>query len=340
MADLKMNRFLITGGAGFIGHHFVEAVLKNTDAEIVILDRLDLSGNCNRITDIEVFAANRHRIKFVYHDLKSPISDIISAMIGKVDYIVHFAASTHVDRSITDPMSFVMDNVVGTTNLLNYARDNSESIKLTVSFSTDEVFGPALNGYNYKESDAKHPKNPYAAAKLGQEAMSEAFSHTYKMPVVVVHGMNVFGERQHPEKYIPSTIRKVIKGELVTVHADSTRTKAGSRYYIHARNVSDAVLHIIGRHNHDGFDEFNVVGEKEVDNLELAQLIASLLRRQLKYELVDFHSSRPGHDLRYGLDGSKMKSLGWTPTKSFEESLEKTICWYLDNPVWLGMSAL
>lgn len=328
--------YLVTGGAGFIGHHFIECILKNTSEHVVILDRLDLSGNLNRISDIEVFNENKRRVRFVYHDLKSPISDIVAAAIGRVDFIVHFAASTHVDRSITDPLSFINDNVVGTTNLLSYAR-TIEDLKLFVNFSTDEVFGPALDGYNYKETDAKHPKNPYAAAKLGQEAIAEAFSHTYRMPVATIHGMNVFGERQHPEKFIPSTIRKVLKGETVTIHADPTRSKAGSRFYIHARNVADGVMHVIRLDGQPMFGEYNVVGEKEVDNLELAKLIARIVGRELKYEMVDFHSSRPGHDLRYGLDGSKMASTGWTPPRGFEESLEKTINWYLDNPVWLGL---
>lgn len=323
---------LVTGGAGFIGHHVVEAILKNTDWVITVLDRLDTSGNLNRLSDLEVWEAEKRRVHVVFHDLRAEINSQLAAQLGNPDTILHLAASTHVDRSITDPLTFVMDNVVGTTNLLNYAR--TLDLSRFVHFSTDEVFGPAPEGVAYKEYDRYNSGNPYAASKAGAEEMAVAFRNTYKLPICVTHTMNVFGERQHPEKFIPKTIRKVLDGDTVTIHADRTRTKAGTRFYIHARNVADGLLFILLNAACDGA-KYNIVGEREVSNLELAQEVASILERPLKHEMVDFHSSRPGHDLRYALDGGLLAEIGWTPPKTFSESLRKSVLWTVKNDRWL-----
>jgi len=146
--------------------------------------------------------------------------------------------------------------------------------------------------------------------------------------------MNLLGERQHPEKFVPKVIRSVLRGESVTIHSDPTKTKAGSRFYIHCRNMADALLFLLER-GQVLRDKVNIVGEKEVDNLQLAQIIARYVRKPLMYEMVDFHSSRPGHDLRYALDGSKLSGMGWYPPLDFEESLERTVRWYMQNPRWL-----
>lgn len=326
---------LITGGSGFIGHHVVEHILKNTDWKIVVLDRLDTSGNLNRLTDIECF--DRERVKFVWHDLKAPINEQVEAFIGPVDYILHLAAGSHVDRSIDDPMLFVQDNVVGTTNLLLYAKKVNP--KKIVYFSTDEVFGAAPEGVDYKEWDRFNPGNPYSASKAGGESMCDAFANTYKMPIITTHTMNVFGERQHPEKFIPKIIKSVLSGVSMTIHANQDRTRAGSRFYIHARNVASVLLWLLENGKClDGSGtqgKYNIVGEKELNNLELAQMIAEIMGKELKYELVDFHSSRPGHDLRYALDGSLLKSEGWEYPSNLEESLKRTIEWTLKHPEWL-----
>jgi len=238
-------------------------------------------------------------------------------------------------------MSFVMDNVVGTTNLLRFIQEyhNEFGIKKAIYMSTDEVFGAAPQGVEYKEWDRFCPGNPYAASKAGAESMWDAFANTYKLPLITVHTMNVLGERQHSEKFLPLCIKKIRDGETVTIHSNKDKTKAGTRFYIHARNVADALLYLIknGRTlDGTGWEgKYNIVGEREVSNLELAQLVAKIMGEELKYEMVDFHSSRPGHDLRYALDGSLMESLGWKPPKNLEESLEKTVQWYLDNPSWL-----
>jgi len=323
-------KLLLTGGVGFVGSHIVEGVLKDTDWEIVIIDRLDISGNLERLTDMSIWEKEKHRVKFIWWDLKSEVNKQIIKEIGKVDYIWHLAASSHVDRSITDPVSFVMDNVVGTCNLLEYARKVNP--KLVINFGTDEVFGPAPEGVDYKEDDRFKPANPYAASKAGATVLGDAYFNTYKLPVINTFTMNVFGERQHPEKFIPMTIKKVLAGENVLIHADKTETKSGSRKWIHARNVCQALMFLTEKGKLG--DKYNIVGE-ELSNLELAQFIAEVIEKPLKYKLVDFHSSRPGHDLRYSLDGSKLKKMGFEYSKNFKQSLTKVVEWYIKNPQWL-----
>ena len=325
-------RVLVTGGAGFIGHHLIEHILKNTDWSVVSLDRLDTSGNLSRLSDLTIWPKEKHRVSIVHHDLKAELNTHTRNRIGEIDIILHLAASSHVDRSIEDPMSFVMDNVVGTCNLLEYAR-SIDRLHTFLFFSTDEVFGPAPNGMCYREWDRYKSGNPYAATKAGAEELCVAYSNTYRLPVIITHTMNVFGERQAPEKYIPSTVRKVLKGETVIVHADATKQIPGSRFYIHARNVAAAVMFLLEKGSCG--EKYNIVGDREIDNLDLAAIIAKLVGKPLKSELVDFHSSRPGHDLRYALDGSRMTALGWKPAVDFSQSLSRTVEWYIKHPEWL-----
>jgi dTDP-glucose 4,6-dehydratase len=331
-----MNHVLITGGMGFVGHHMVDYLLRNTDATIAILDRLDVSGNINRLTALESWEKNKDRVKFVWHDMRAEMynNEILCTMLGKPDTVLHIGAGSHVDRSIEDPLSFVMDNVVGTCNILNYAR-RLDNLKNFVYFSTDEVFGPAPEGVNYKEWDRYQSGNPYSATKAGGEELCLAFENTYKMPIMVSHCMNIFGERQHPEKFIPACIRKIQRGEKIIIHANSTLTKAGSRFYIHAQNVCSGVDFILK--NGKSGDKYNIVGEKEIDNLSLAQMIAKIMDKPLNYELVDFHSSRPGHDLRYALDGTKLKEMGWVLPANLEQSMANVVDWSLKNPEWIGL---
>jgi dTDP-glucose 4,6-dehydratase len=329
------KRVLLTGIDGFIGHHVAEGILKNTDWEVIGLSRIDGASTLQRLFDMQDWREGKEfwkRVTFHYHNLRAPINEYLSTQIGHVDIILHLAASTHVDRSIENPMEFVQDNVVATCNIMDYAR-SMETMPLFVYFSTDEVFGPAPEGTAYKEWDRYNSGNPYSATKAGGEELALSYNNTYKLPLIITHTMNVFGERQHPEKFIPMVIKSVLKGDKVTIHSNADRTKAGSRFYIHARNVAEAMLFLIENHN-DG-DKYNIVGEKEVDNLELAQLIAKIIGKPLNYEMVDFHSSRPGHDLRYALDGAKLKEMGFEYPKSFEQSMEKMIIWYLENPKWL-----
>jgi dTDP-glucose 4,6-dehydratase len=343
-----MKRILITGGAGFIAHHFIYKIIKETKWEVVTLDRLDYSGNLNRLHDIlsGFNPEDRKRVKIVYHDLRAELNPLIIKEIGHVDYIAHLAAGSHVDRSITYPMEFVMDNVVGTCNILNYARllTSNNELERFIYFSTDEVFGPAPVGINYKENERYNSTNPYSASKAGGEELAVAFENTYGVPVYITHTMNVMGERQHPEKYIPMCIKKIRDGEVVTIHSDSTKKIPGSRHYIHATDVSDAILFLLNRNIKSTPDstgakcpKFNIVGSEELNNLELAQIIAAVQGKELNYEFVDFHSSRPGHDLRYALDGGKMLELGWKPSKNIRERINETVTWTLNNSKWLNI---
>jgi dTDP-glucose 4,6-dehydratase len=327
------KKIIITGGCGFIGHHVVEHFLKNTDWKIDIFDRMTYaSGGLIRIRDIDVFEKDSGRINFYALDITRPISYGILQECGDVDYILHMAAETHVDNSITDPMKFVYSNVVGTGNMLDFARQCGD-LKGFCYFSTDEVFGPAPEGVLYKEWDRYNSTNPYSATKAGAEQLCLSYMNTYKLPGFIIRCMNVFGERQHPEKFIPMIIRKVKEGDVVTIHSNKEKTKSGSRFYIHARNVANAVHFLLDKFEQREF--YNIVGEKELSNLELAQTIAKIMNKELKYDMVDFHSSRPGHDLRYSLDGSKMASMGWIVPKTIDKSLEKVVDWTLKNEKWL-----
>lgn len=326
-----MKRVLITGGAGFIGHHVFEHFLKNTDWEIVVLDRLSYAGNLNRISDIEIFDSERERFGFVYHDLRAALTGATLRLIGNVDYIVHLAAESHVDRSIEDAIPFVESNVVGTTNLLIYARDHQPDLSCFINFGTDEVFGPAPLDVRFEEEAAWRPSNPYAASKCGQTAMGMAFARTYGMPVINTFTMNNFGERQHPEKFIPSTVRKVLAGVSVIIHG--TPKSVGSRCWLHARNTADALLFLL-EHGDRG-ELYNIVGDTELDNLVLARTIAEILSKPLVYEFMDFHLTRPGHDRRYALSGDKIRKAGWHPPLDFESSLENCIRWMLNRREWL-----
>lgn len=340
---------LITGGAGFIAHHVIDRILKTTDWNIVSLDRLDISGNLNRLHDMlrdhdptEVAA----RMRIIFHDLKAELNSQIVKDIGHVDIVLHLAAGSHVDRSITYPMEFVQDNVIGTVNMLDYARKNLPNLERFVYFSTDEIFGVAPPGVSYKEYDRYNSTNPYSASKAAAEEFCVAYENTYKMPIVVTHTMNVFGERQHPEKFIPMCIQRARDGEKVFIHADPTKTQAGTRMYIHAADVADGLMFIlntlpkdykhVGDYGHAHCPKFNLVGTEEVDNLTLAKWIAEAQGKELNYEMVDFHSSRPGHDLRYALDGGLLKSLGWEPKIKLSERVKDMVTWTLANNRWLS----
>tara|TARA_B100000424_G_scaffold215479_1_gene173409 strand:+ start:5195 stop:6220 length:1026 start_codon:yes stop_codon:yes gene_type:complete len=341
-----MTKICITGGAGFIAHHAIETILNETDWDIVTIDRIDYSGNYNRLVDILKDNPERKRLKTVWHDLKAPFNPQIRSFLGKCDYIVHMAAGSHVDRSIEYPMEFVMDNVVGTVNVMDWAR-SLDGLEKMIYFSTDEVFGPAPKGVKYKEWDRYNSTNPYSASKAGAEELAVAYENTFKLPILISHTMNVFGERQHPEKYIPMCVRRVKNGETITVHSNSAKTEAGSRHYIHAKDVADAMLFLLNndvtkKKSNDSCKvghniKFNIVGPEEIDNLSLAKMIAECQGKEAITEMVDFHSARPGHDLRYALDGGLMKSMGWEPKLKFSERIQQVSDWYLSNDEWLSI---
>mgnify|MGYP001346958277 CR=1 FL=1 len=343
-----MKNVLITGGAGFIAHHLIHFLLKKTNWNIVSLDRLDYSGNLNRLDHIlsQLEEKDKQRVKIVFHDLKSEINPWIENQIGEIDIILHLAAGSHVDRSIDYPMEFVLDNVVGTANILNFAKklNDENGLERFIYFSTDEVFGPAPKGVDYNENDRYNSTNPYSATKAGGEELAVAYENTYGLPVYVTHTMNVFGERQHPEKFIPMCIKKIRDGESITIHSDKSKTVPGSRHYIHAEDVAEAIHFLLINKISNEIDfggakcpKFNIVGSEEIDNLKLAETIAASQGKKFKYEMVDFHSSRPGHDLRYSLSGEKMKKLGWQPSIKLTERIKQVVDWSLKNQNWIEL---
>jgi dTDP-glucose 4,6-dehydratase len=321
-------KILVTGACGFIGHHVVRAFV-DAGHEIIALDRMDETSTMMRL-------ANVANTRFVWHDLRSPINDLVSRMIGPVDAIYHLAASTHVDRSIADGLAFVMDNVVGTAHVMEYARKLPD-LKLMLNFSTDEVFGPAPDWVAYKEHDRHDARNPYSATKAGGEELAHAYGNTYGIPVMTTHCMNAFGEGQHPEKFIPLVIRSVLNGDTVPIHV-SPEGDAGSRFYIYVKDIGKMMVGILDRTIETGkppAPKMNIPGVAEVDNLAMAKLIAKHVGEALQYELVDFHSTRPGHDLRYALDGDLCESLGLKDYTSLDDAMRMTVNWYLDHKEWL-----
>ncbi len=336
--DIKCNsiykmtkNILITGGCGFIGHHFVEHIHKSTDWNIIIIDKLSYASNgFERLRDTKTLDSKR--VKVFPIDLINPLSDGIKKEIGNVDIIVHMAAETHVDNSIKDPKLFIKNNIDSTYNMLEYARE-LKNLEIFFYFSTDEVFGPALNDTLFKEWDRHKPTNPYSASKSAAEQICISYENTYKVPLIIVNVMNAFGERQHVEKFIPLCIKKIMNNEKISIHSYPDKKTSGTRFYIHARNIAAAIYFLIK--NGKLGEKYNISGEREVSNLEMAQLIANFMDKKLNYEMVDFHTNRPGHDLRYGLDGSKLFNLGFKLPLNFEDSLRKTVHWTLENKKWL-----
>jgi len=334
------TKVIITGGAGFVGSHIVEHFLKNTDWDIVVLDKLNYaSSGYDRLSDINCFGENRHRVKIFTPDLQRPISVGLVQEIGEVDYILNLASESHVDRSIADPVNFIMNNVSLTINVLEYARLIKP--KKMIQFSTDECYGTAPDGVSYKEGDRHNAGNPYSASKDAQESICRAYSNTYGLNINITNSMNIIGERQHPEKFVPLCIRKIRDGETIQVHASADLKKSGTRHYLHARNIAQALQFILEKTNEHLDKEdaslgcWNIVGDREIANSDLAIMIGKIMGKEAKIEMISFHSSRPGHDLAYRLDGSKLKDAGFEYPVSFEKSLEKTIKWTLENPKWL-----
>jgi len=324
---------VLTGGCGFIGHHFAEYVHKNTDWNIIIIDKLSYASlGLNRLRNNNLYTSSR--VKIFTFDLCCEIPEGIIKEIGlDVNYIVHMAAETHVDNSIKEPIKVIQNNVNSTVYLLEWAR-TLKNLEIFFYFSTDEVFGPALGDTLYKEWDRHRPTNPYSASKSAAENICIAYENTYNVPLMIVNVMNAFGERQHVEKFIPLCIKKILNNEKIYIHSYPDKKESGTRFYIHAQNIANAVLFLI--QNGKIGEKYNISGEKEVSNLDLALFIAKTIGKDLDYEMIDFHSTRPGHDLRYGLDGNKIYELGWNPKFNFEASLEKTITWTLNNLDWLN----
>lgn len=364
---MSRDRILITGAGGFVGHHFLEHALNTTDMDIVCTDSFRHKGRTDRIDQVLASQPShvcacigmcetrgycgpkpwRDRTSIITHDLNAPFS------VGQVDdmeadYMVCFASESHVDRSISDPVPFIRNNVEVALNTLELARKTKP--RALVWISTDEVYGPVeaedLTGHS--EWAPHLPSNPYSGSKAAQEDIAISYWRTYGVPLVIVNCMNMIGERQDPEKFVPMTIAKVMKGETVTIHG--TEDHIGTRHYLHSRNLADAILFLLaqqepavfpshqrrwGQRVHGMPDRYNIASPDRIDNLTLAHMIATDVGKPLNYELEDFHSTRPGHDPHYGLNPEKLAMLGWEMPVPFRESLKHTVEWTMKHPEWL-----
>lgn len=348
-----MKRVLLTGAGGSIGVHMLDHIMLTTGWEVVCTDSFAHKGYFDRIS--QTFDHNpswRGRVSSITHDLTAPFSYREIESLGKIDYIINLASRADVWESVEDPVPFVRNNVDISLYMLELARDlwglrdgnhTPPAGTAFIQFSTDEVYGPAESGDGHPEWATILPSNPYSASKAAQEAIAVSYWRSYGVPVVITNTMNNFGQYQGSSKYPVIIQKKLMADEEIEVHASSDG-QIGSRFYIHSRNAADAICYILKNlppHLHeagaiDKPDRYNVVGDAQMDNLELAQAIARLMDKELKYKLVDFHSDQPGHDLHYGLDGDKLHKLGWTSPVSFDDSMKATIDWQLANPEWIA----
>lgn len=341
-----MNKtVLVTGGAGFIGHHFIKRLLVE-GYNVVSIDRLDFAGNLNRLSEIkEELPIHLRNLRIVYHDLRAEINSQLAKQIGNVDYIVHMAAGSHVDRSIQNPVQFVQDNIMGTCNILEYARHYLPNLEKFIYFGTDEIFGSAPIGVDFKEYDRYNSRSPYSASKAAAEELCVAYENTYNMPIYCTHVMNTYGKRQNPEKFIGVVMNKVLNDEVVLIHGDDSGLVSGLRHWIYVDDVVDATLFIMNL-THKKFPlpdysqgltcpKFNITTNEELSNLEVAQSVSAIIGKELRYAIVANDSQRPGHDFRYSLSGDYMNSLGWKPKHSFKTQIKEVVAWTLANRRWL-----
>jgi dTDP-glucose 4,6-dehydratase len=339
-------RLLLTGASGFVGSTVLTHLLAETQWHIVCPVSYRHHGDGARINAIlDAHPEKRHRVDVIAHDLALPITPLLADRIGPIDYLWNIASESHVDRSLTDPVPFVRNNVELMLNVLEYARVAKP--RLMLHMSTDEVFGPAPAGYRHHEWDSIRPSNPYAASKAAQEAIAYSYWRALGVPLITTNTMNLLAPApQATEKFIPKIARAIYRGEKLTVHA-SPDGVSGSRCWVDARDFAAAWLWLTKRFDSDDTvtyypllpdapHRYNIVGE-EASNLDVALRMAAAAGRTLDYELIDYHGQRPGHDHRYALDGTKLAELGWPGPRPLDDSLRDIVKWYADNPQWLDV---
>ncbi len=311
-------KILITGGAGFIGSNFVRYLVKNYPKyEIINYDKLTYAGNLENLKDIE----NYPNYKFIRGDVCN--FEFLCYILKDIDAIIHFAAESHVDNSYGNSLIFTKSNAYGTHVLLEAARKNN--IKKIIHVSTDEVYGDILEG-SFKETDKLEPNNPYSASKAAAEMIVRSYYQTYKIPVIMTRGNNVFGPFQYPEKIIPRFVTNLLENKKIPLHGDGSPI----RTYIHTEDLCralDIVFHkgVIG-------ETYNIGTQDEISNLDLTKKILRKMGKDESY--IEFVHDRLFNDKRYSIDLSKIISLGWKQECSFDEGLTKTIEWYKDNKTW------
>ena len=331
-----MKTILITGGAGFIGSHVVRLfVNKYPETQIVNLDKLTYAGNLENLKDIE----GKPNYTFEKGDIVD--SNYINTLFTQyqIDGVIHLAADSHVDRSITNPLEFIQTNVIGTFNLLHAAKnlwnDNFDG-KLFYHISTDEVYGSLGSEGFFLETTAYDPQSPYSSSKASSDHLVRAYGNTYGLPFMISNCSNNYGENQFPEKLIPLFINNIRNNKSLPVYGDGLFTRDWLYVVDHARAIDNIF------HNGKVGDTYNIGGFNEWTNIDLIKLLCSIMDSKLGREkgsseqLITYVKDRPGHDKRYAIDASKIKKeLGWEPSLQFAEGLEKTIDWYLNNPDWL-----
>ncbi|RIJ37749.1 dTDP-glucose 4,6-dehydratase [Pontibacter oryzae] len=329
-------KILITGGAGFIGSHVVRLfVTKYPNYQIYNLDKLTYAGNLQNLSDIE----ERENYTFLKGDIVDAAFLEEAFAKYKFDAVIHLAAESHVDRSISDPLAFVQTNVIGTVNLLNTARKHwadDLSKHLFYHISTDEVYGSLGEDGLFTEETAYDPRSPYSASKASSDHFVRAYFHTYGLPVKISNCSNNYGPNHFPEKLIPLAINNIKNERPVPVYGKGENVRDWLYVLDHARAI-DVIFHE-GKLG----DTYNIGGVNEWKNLDLIELLCDQMDEKLNREkghsrkLITFVKDRAGHDLRYAIDSSKlMDELGWKPSVTFEEGLSKTVDWYLQNPEWL-----
>jgi len=313
-------RVLVTGGAGFIGSHFVRLLFRQDEAELVVnLDALRYSGNLENLADVE----QHRRYRFVHGDICDP------AAVGKVitehhiDTIVNFAAETHVDRSILEPGGFARTDVIGTAVLLEAARD--AGIRRFLQVSTDEVYGDVADGRS-TESDPVAPRSPYAASKAGADLLAQSYFTTFGLPVLITRGSNTFGPNQYPEKFIPLFVTNALEEQPLPLYGDGLQ----QRDWLYVEDHCEGIHHVL--HKGSLGQVYNIGGGRERRNKDMADAILHILGKPTT--LIRHVTDRPGHDRRYALNCEKVATLGWQSRFNFEEALKRTVLWYRDNPLW------
>ena len=319
---------LITGGAGFLGHHLVNHILYHTDWEVIVLDKLSYAARgFDRLREANILT--NERVKVLTHDLEHPFSAGLKSEIGRPDFIFHLAAESHVDNSIKDPLEFVRSNVLGTVQLLEWAR-GLYGCKRSVYMSTDEVFGEASPGLSFDAYSRHLPRNPYAASKSAGEQMVVSYDVSYeRIEAQIVHCMNIFGERQHPEKFIPKVIKRMLNEEEIEIYTDEEGV-VGSRMYIHADDVARALVALVQLPK--TAIKHNIRGVKEINNDVMVNIIGNVLDRGFRAERVAFDLGDSCHDLRYDIEGDLPVH---TTEEELDEQLKETIVWTASHQQWL-----